>query len=649
MRYSRGANTDKKGVNKLLSSSGNYQQAYGGTLHSFFKPFTTNATGYGVPHYVPDQRGTGVTADSSGLNPYGQYTLNEGILHGTVMPVDLDLDAINPLNVRAHGFKTPVNHVGPGFDEWGYPSPNFSVPWAVSGSLSQTAPSTLYAGVGTGSVEHLHDVPPPIWPAGPTDLRWSQERGCFTSPVGVFPARITRVVASGITNPATGFFWAEDIRYDAQIVDGIANSIEMTGLTHIGPSPESGTYKVSPFGSGDYCFMMRCIRAGAPAYGIWLMELPGVEECASTAALSLLTTIATYSGAVDGNPAGSTRYLTGSGYYNGLTTYPLPLTYGGLGFNTVDDTQVIVGITGNAFTKKTLVAGSGIAISHAATGITISLTSGITGLFALAGANNDITSLAGLTTPLSLLQGGTAATGKVWVDMTTTQSVSGSKTFVSPIRWANTNTIANLPIASSKDSTIGMWVHPSGQGLAFVHKGTGWASVNSTGLTSFGQFNAVNSYDNTNPAVIISNTASGPNYTLCFKDALGTGMAYIGPTGIQLGPNNFCTRIRMATGVVGNQSLTLPSGGVVPNTVSVYDHLVFNEHPSGLVNGVNGTFYTAYPVYSSGKIHVYNSGLLQNFGAAYDYILSNSTGIIFNTGRIPASGNILTVMYQRTL
>lgn len=49
-----------------------------------------------------------------------------------------------------------------------------------------------------------------------------------------------------------------------------------------------------------------------------------------------------------------------------------------------------------------------------------------------AGSNADITSLAGLTTPLSIAQGGTGSAAKAFVDLTTAQSVAGIKTFTSP-------------------------------------------------------------------------------------------------------------------------------------------------------------------------------------------------------------------------
>lgn len=648
MEYGKSFLTDNAGLTEFFNFKGGYNTQYGGGLQTFFKPFTTNVTGNGVAHYHKTLRGTGIDADASGLNPIGRYTLNENILHGYTMPGDLYLDPIDANNARLHGFKTPTTLVGPGYDVWGYPTPNYRPMWDISGSLSASVPSTGFYATGGSLALHLRDVPSPLWKAGPLDVRWDQERGVWAAPIGVFPAVITRVVASGITNPATGYFWAEHVKYDAKILDGIANPISVTGLNHIGPTPESGTYKVQPHGSGDFCFMVRYENNGSPQYGLWLMELPGINECVDqSVAVSLLSTIPTYPGSIGGDPMESSGYMVGSGLANGLETFPLDLTYGGIGFNTVSQYQIPIGTTGNTFEKKQILGVSGINISYNATGIVISMATGL-GVYAMAGTNTDITTISGLTTPLSVQQGGTNSTTKVWVDLSTAQNVSGSKWFGNQIRFGEgSNT--NIAIAYGKLTTIGMYVDVSGRGLMQAYLGTGYFSVNNTGARSWGKFLAKNEIDAVAPAIQVRETAGSVTYPLVIEDANGTGFLYLGTTGIQFGKNGNSTRLKNTTGVIGDHSLTMPTGGLLPNTIFVYSHLVGPERLSGVVDGVNLTFYTRYSVYNTGVLMVFENGILQGQGSGEDFVLTNGTGIIFNSGTPPASGSILKAMYQRVL
>ncbi len=68
---------------------------------------------------------------------------------------------------------------------------------------------------------------------------------------------------------------------------------------------------------------------------------------------------------------------------------------------------------------------------------------------ASSGANSDITSLSGLTTPLSIGQGGTGSATKNFVDLSTSQTVGGAKTFSSPIVSIVGRGTAPLQVVSS--------------------------------------------------------------------------------------------------------------------------------------------------------------------------------------------------------
>lgn len=69
--------------------------------------------------------------------------------------------------------------------------------------------------------------------------------------------------------------------------------------------------------------------------------------------------------------------------------------------------------------------------------------------------------------------------------------------------------------------------------------------------------------------------------------------------------------------------------------------LVWNEIPTGSVNGVNDTF-TLADTPSALMLHV--NGLLQYAGAANDFTLSGAT-ITFNAGAIPQTGDVLLATY----
>ena len=68
---------------------------------------------------------------------------------------------------------------------------------------------------------------------------------------------------------------------------------------------------------------------------------------------------------------------------------------------------------------------------------------------AASGANSDITSLSGLTMPLSTSQGGTGSSVQNFVDLTNTQNVGGAKTFTSPMAITASGTTAALTLSQT--------------------------------------------------------------------------------------------------------------------------------------------------------------------------------------------------------
>jgi len=71
---------------------------------------------------------------------------------------------------------------------------------------------------------------------------------------------------------------------------------------------------------------------------------------------------------------------------------------------------------------------------------------------------------------------------------------------------------------------------------------------------------------------------------------------------------------------------------------------IYNEVPSGTVNGSNAAFYL-YHALVTGTLQTYMNGLLQSIGAGNDYILSG-TILYFNTA--PPTGSTLLCSYQES-
>jgi hypothetical protein len=85
--------------------------------------------------------------------------------------------------------------------------------------------------------------------------------------------------------------------------------------------------------------------------------------------------------------------------------------------------------------------------------------------------------------------------------------------------------------------------------------------------------------------------------------------------------------------------------GITISTSQVigYEYQVTNEVPEGSINGSNDTFTTDYN-FISNSTEVFLNGVKQILGTNYT---EGSGQIIFNTGYIPYSGDLLTINYRR--
>jgi hypothetical protein len=83
------------------------------------------------------------------------------------------------------------------------------------------------------------------------------------------------------------------------------------------------------------------------------------------------------------------------------------------------------------------------------------------------------------------------------------------------------------------------------------------------------------------------------------------------------------------------------AGGVLFRTGHTH---VWNEPPSGIVDGTNGVFDLAAAPSPDLSLMLYRNGLLMLAGAGNDYTLAGAT-ITFQTGNEPSAGAVLVASY----
>jgi len=635
--------TDRKGFEKRLGTPSGYIYSYGIRTDGYFKPFTTQFNLSGVPRYqYPLISSSGLVhgATSTGLNPFGVNTIGEGLIWGTGLPDNLFTATPDPSSVRTYGFKNPLHMVGPGYDIFGYPAPNYDVGWDISGiyNSNATIPSIYFKKEYGSSGIRLNEVPYPFWKAGPLDLRWDHGRGVWTAPNSVYSARVLQSNVTGVINPTVPVF-AENIRYDVRINDGLASQLTLTGIMHVGQKPRNNTYKVYPYISGDYCFILHTITNGIPGFGALLYEIPATQSCDATGTSSFaLTSDYLYGGSSDGEPWNSSKILTGTGLFAALKNYKIQTQFGGTTKGVYNANSVIIG-SGTTIDSKPFINGSGISITIVNTGILIQLSTGVA--FVSAGANSNITSLNGLTTPLSVGQGGTGSSTQNFVDLSTSQSISGIKNFTLGIR-VPTGIITNPPV-NFGDTNFGFSFTSGCLAVATSGRLNTLFAVSGIEIVDHAKiFNATNT--STTSALTIRPGVNQP-YSLECLNLIGSGIAGFGISGsIFLGVSGSRINVLPVSTTSGNNTVYLPASGNIPsyNQIPV---IYWNRSLSGVQNGSNSGFIMPTAPINSNSVMLFKNGLLQRQGSGYDYTLSGS-GIYFNSGNIPAALDNILITYQ---
>jgi hypothetical protein len=396
-----------------------------------------------------------------------------------------------------------------------------------------------------------------------------------------------------------------------------------------------------------------------------------------------------------------------------LSGTALPVANGGTGQTTYTDGQLLIGnSTGNTLTKATLTAGSGISITNSAGGITITSTAGagtvtsvaasggttglsftgspittsgtltlggtlaianggtgatsasgarLTLLAAGSGANSDITSLSGLTTALSVGQGGTGvatapsngqlligngagysvATLTAGSGVTVTNSAGGitiaatgsggTVTSVSGSGGTTGLTLAGGPITGSGTLTL------SGT-LAIANGGTG-ATTAGGALTSLGAYAASNpsGFTSNTGTVTSASVASANGFAGTVATATTTPAITLTTTitGVLKGNGTAISAATAGTDYVApGGALGTPSSGTLTNCTFP----TLNQNTTGTAGNVTGTVAVA----NGGTGATTLTGVLKGNGTAAFSAATAGTDYVAPGGALgtPSSGTL---------
>ena len=636
-----------------------FTKAFGMDINAFFKSFTTNSSGSLVAPKYEKPNISGIIS-SRNLNPFGFNTTFEGLVHGTGMVSDLEGDGFllerNKEDIRTYGVKTPLTFVGWGYDIFGYPAPNEISGWNASGvyATGNVVPTFKFAGSGTRVESTGTYTPYEKWRAGPLDIRWDNIRKVWTGQYGLYPAIITEVFKDNVT--LTDFntpVEPEKLTYSAHIYDGISSGIVVTGVVPKVSRPKTGTYKVYPISTGNSCIITHCPDTnGRPAFGIFAWETPYAEFCSS-----------------DTSSDGVTSSLDPDSILDNLLDNPLPTIYGGVGHNLYGQDDILIGEETGELSKKTLIGMSGIAIdSTSVTGkVIISISSGVEFTFGN-GVNTSITAISGLTTPLSIGQGGTGSSVKNFVDLSNGQSVSGIKTFISTVRlFPGTSGSPSLSFHNATNYGLNY----SNNIISIISSGISISNVYSTG-TVHNQSVLIAPTENYFPSLIVRQrslpgfiNATGALQSFSsdiqqWQNASGNNIAGVTASGViySQGLRVYATGttkyidLYVPSSTPGNYNISFPTGNgrlalsseITGGPGGTHTHVTYK--PSGIMDGINAEFTLISSPNPADSLQLFKNGLLQYSGAGDDFILASGNIIVFNQlGNVPVSGDKLISYY----
>ena len=136
--------------------------------------------------------------------------------------------------------------------------------------------------------------------------------------------------------------------------------------------------------------------------------------------------------------------------------------------------------------------------------------------------------------------------------------------------------------------------------------------------------------------------------TLTFKTLTGTSNS-VTATYLR---NNDGTQVLVtgnppSNGYLLTASSSTQAAWAAPATALGTSNFVFNEIPSGTINGSNAAFTLANTASPTGSIRVFKNGIRQTPNAGNDFVMTDATTITFEAGNIPQAGDNLLVDYMK--
>lgn len=147
-----------------------------------------------------------------------------------------------------------------------------------------------------------------------------------------------------------------------------------------------------------------------------------------------------------------------------------------------------------------------------------------------------------------------------------------------------------------------------------------------------------------------SGAINGSNVTFTLVGTPITGSLRLYQNGIRLkNPDDYSitgSTITMVTAPITNDILLADYETSTGTFATGSTSFVYNETPTGTIDGVNAAFDTA-GTFVLGSTQVYLDGQLQKPGASFDYVETDSNTITFNTA--PVIGTTLLISYQSAI
>jgi hypothetical protein len=165
--------------------------------------------------------------------------------------------------------------------------------------------------------------------------------------------------------------------------------------------------------------------------------------------ISKLSGVAAASHVHSANDISSGTVSSAVTFSNASNVFTGTFTGNGSGLTNLNPSNLLSGTAGISITGSAANVTGVVALVNGGTGDTTAAGARLNLGAAKSGANSDIASLSGLTTPLSVAQGGTGSGTKNFVDLSTDQTIGGNKTFSNQIVSSIATGTAPLQIAST--------------------------------------------------------------------------------------------------------------------------------------------------------------------------------------------------------